>query len=463
MSAPLLLFVATGLLGLVAVALRRRAAPSAVVAAAGCLVLGFLALTARLDEPVRVLGASLKIGSSLPVMGREFVVDPSNRSAVVFLYVLAAFVFGGAWAARPPRYLFPVGVLAVGVVSASLMVRPFLYAAVFLELAAMGGVLVLASPGRVSTRGAVRLVSLYTLAMIAILLAGWMLDSLGVARGAPDVARRTALLLGLGLGIVLAVPPFHHWLPAAADETHPYALAFVATLLQSAGVFFVLKFLDSYEWLRAEAAIFAAMRGAGAVTILFGSLGALSQRTFARTMAYAVLAGYGVTLVAIGTQTAHGYQAAMGLVGAHAIGFAVCALGLVGLVRGARGEATALQGSGLRAPLAATAVLVGLLTIGGFPLTAGFPARWALLPILAGSEGWVRAAVLFGVLAVAGSAVRWLHRFLRAERAVRAEVASLGESLFLAGGIALCLFLGVFPQLLASVFLAVRGLSNLVP
>lgn len=463
MSAPLLLFGGTGLLAIGAAALRQRLTAAAVLVGTGCLLLGFLVLGSRFDEPLRVLGASLKVSSSMPVLGRAFVLDPSNRPAIVFLYMMSAFFLVGALATRPPRHLFSVGVAAVGVVSASLMVQPFLYAAIFLVLAAMGGVLILVSPSYPSSRGALRLVSLYTLAMIAILLAGWMLDNLGVARGAPEMAQRTALLLGLGLGVLLAVPPLHHWLPAAADESHPYALAFVATLLQGAGVFFVLKFLDSYEWLRVEPTFFSVMRTVGGAMLLFGSLGALSQRSLARSMAYTVLAGFGITLTAIGTQTPNGYQAALGLVASHAIGFAVCAMGLEVLIRGGRADAASLEGAAVRAPLAAMAFLTGVLTIGGFPLTAGFPPRWALLPILAGCEGWVRGSVVFGMLAVGASAVRWLRRFLRAENGVAGERLPLTASAFLAGGVGICLFLGVFPQVVGSLFLAVRGLSNLVP
>lgn len=464
MSAPLLLFAATALLGLGAVLMRRRPTASAVLVATGCLVLGGLTLAVRLDEPLRVLGASVKFASSWTVLGRAFVLDQSNRAAVVFLYMASAFVFGGAWGARPERYLFSVGVLSVGVVAASLMVRPFLFAAVFLELAAMGGVLILASPGHPSTRGALRMVTLYTLAMIAILLAGWMLDHAGVARGAPDLALRTALLLSIGLGVVMAVPPFHHWLPAAADRAHPYSLAFVATLMQSAGVFFVLKFLDSYEWIRSDEALFSAMSAVGAVMTVYGSLVALSQRSFQRMLAYTVLTGYGVTLVAIGTQTAQGYQAALGLVSAHVVGFVVCALGLVRLIDvGGGADAKALRGTAARAPLAAAAALVGVLTIGGFPLTAGFPARWALLPILAQGDAWVRGSVLFGVLAVAAVAVRWLRLLLHVEAPGQAEAAPVAQSFLLIGGLAACFLLGAFPQLLSSVFLAARGLTNLVP
>lgn len=464
MNAPLLLFTATGLLGAAAVLLRRRPTASAALVAVGSLATGALTLAAKLDEPLLVLGASIKFGSAWQVMGRSFVLDQSNRTAVGFLYLAVAFVFGGAWMARPERYLFSAGILGVGVVAASLMVRPFLFAAVFLELAAMGGVLMLVSPSHPSGRGALRMLSLYTLAMLAILLAGWMLDTVGVARGAPDVALRATLLLSIGFGVVMAVPPFHHWLPAASERAHPYSLAFVAMLLQSAGVFFLLKFLDGYEWLRTEAALFAAMRLAGTVMVVFGALAALSQRSFSRMLAYAVLTGYGVTLIAIGTQTAHGYQAALGMIGAHVVGLAVCALGLVRLQGiGPGDDVRVLQGAAYRAPLAAAASLIGVMSLGGFPLTAGFPPRWALLPLLARDHAWAAGAVAVGILAIAGGAVRWLWTMLRGEPPGPTPPAPPAETVFLGGGIALCFLLGTFPQILSSLFLAVRGLTNLVP
>lgn len=464
MNAPLVVAAATAILTLAAVVLRGRATASAVLAGIGAGLIGVFALAANLDEPIAILGISLKFGSSWSILGRSLTLDEGNRAAVGFLYLAGAFILGGAWAARPERYLFILALIALGVVAGSLMVRPFLFAAIFLELAAMVCLLVLVSPSHPGRRGGVRLLTLYSLAMLTILLSGWMLETLGVVSGTPELALRTTVLLAVGFAILMAVPPFHHWLPAAAERAHPYAFAFVALILQSAGLFFLLRFLDGFEWLRDNPDLFSGMRWAGAAAVLFGSVWSLAQRSFSRLLAYAMVTDFGVSLVAVGSGTSGGYQLAIGLVGSHAVGLAVCALGLV-ILQGPAGadDVFELRGAAGRAPLGAAAALVGLLSVAGFPLTAGFPGRWALLAILAEGDVSAAVAVLLGVLFVGGAAARWLGVLLRGSESVDRRTPSFAVRVFLVGGIGMCILFGAFPQLFASVFLAARGLTNLVP
>lgn len=464
MSAPLVLFLVTGIFAVGAALLRGRPRPSAILAASGAAMLGLFALTAKLDEPFVFLGLSLKFGSTWSLLGRAFTLDEGNRAAVGFLFLAGAFIFAGAWAARPERYLFSFGILALGVVAGSLLIRPFLFAAVFLELAAMGSALILVSPGYPARRGGLRLLTLYTLAMLAILLAGWLLQSVGVAGGAPGESLRATLLLALGFAILMAVPPFHHWLPAAAEGAHPYALSFVAVLLQSAGLFFLLRFLDSYQWLRDNPDLFAGIRLAGTAMVCFGGVWALAQKSFSRVVAYALVTDFGVSLLAVGTQRAEGYELALGLVGSHAIGLAVCGLGGAMLRKsGGKDDVASLAGSGYRSPLAAGAALAGLLSLSGFPLAAGFPGRWALLAILSPLDRFAAAAVVLSCLAVSGAAARWLGTFIQPSTNEEKVEPTFGERLFLGGGVALCVLFGTFPQIFAVIFQVTRGLTNLVP
>lgn len=464
MSAPLLLALATLGVAALTTGLRRQAVAGATVAAAGAGLMGLVALAAPLDVPFSVLGLPFKLGATFQLLGRSFTLDEGNRAAVAFLYLSGAFVFGGAWAARPGRAFLPVGVLALGTLAASLMVRPFLYAAVFLEMAAMGAVLILETPGRGAGRAGLRLVTLYTLGMMTILLAGWQIEALGVSAGIPELALQAALPLALGLAILLAVPPFHHWLPAAAERAHPYALGFVAVFLPSAGLFLLLRFLDSYAWLRDSGALFDGMRLVGTAMVFFGAWLALAQTRFLRMLAYALVADLGVTLIAVGCRTPDGYRLALGLIGVHAVGLTVCALGLWLLREAAGGdEARDLVGAGRAAPLAAAAALSGLLSLAGFPLAAGFPSRWALLTVLAPLDALAAVAVLAGVLGVSAAAVRWAGTLLTGAAPAPPAEAGAGRALFLAGGVLLCVMLGTFPQVLTSLFDATRGFTNLVP
>lgn len=463
MSAPSLIALGTLFSSLLSGVFRGKARTAALSASLGSASIGIFALAVHLEAPFTLMGFSLKIGSTWGLLGRSLILDAGNRAAVGFLYLAAAFLFGGSWMARPGRYFQPAGLAAVGAVAASLMVRPFLYAAVFLELAAIGAVLILAQPGERSRRGALRLLALYTMAMLTTLLAGWRVEVLGAAGGTAEESLQAAILLSVGFSILMVVPPFHHWLPAEAETAHPYALAFVAVFLQSAGLFFLLRFLDGYQWLRDNLQLYGGMRAMGSVMVVAGSCMAAAQSGFSRAVAYALIADLGVSLIAVGAHTPQGYQLAVGLVAAHAIGLTVCALGASALSTGRMGDqAASLRGAARRSPLAAAAALAGLLSLGGFPLSAGFPVRWALMQSLAPTDVAPGLAILVGVGVIGATAWRWLGVVLREGGAGPAHHRT-GERLFLAGGVFFCILFGTFPQLFAGIFEAARGFTNLIP
>ena len=248
MSAPLILIVATILFTLGIVFFRNRPVVSAAVAALGAGLMATFISVVPMDEALVFLGVPYKIASTWWVLGRALILDEGNRAAIGFLYFAGALLFCVAWTLRSSRNLYYIGLLSIGSVAASLMIQPFLFAAIFLEFAAMGAVLILVSPEYPARRGGIRLLMMFTVAMMAILTAGWMLENVGVTRATPELAHRATLLLALGFAAIMAVPPFHLWLPSAAAETNPYALAFVTIFLQSAGLFFLLALILSSRW-----------------------------------------------------------------------------------------------------------------------------------------------------------------------------------------------------------------------
>ncbi len=465
MNAPLLIFGGTLAFALAVLLVRREREMPALIAAGGAALLALFVLGVRLDEPFGLLGLPVKITGVWGILGRSFTLADQNRAAIGFLYLAGAFIFGGGWAASPGRYFYTVGLVVLGLLSASLLVQPFLFAAVFLELAAMGMVIMLVTPDHPAVRGGLRLIILYTLAMMAILLAGWTLEAAGLTAGVPESASRATVLLVVGFAVIMAVPPFHVWLPASAPRANPYALTFVIVILQSAGLFFLLRFLDSYVWLRTGVGLMSVVRWTGAIMIVYGGISALAQRNLSSTVAYALLVDFGAVLLAVSSASPSGYQLALGLTGARVVSLAVWALGAQILGTGFGGDTAAhLSGAAYGMPLPAAAALVGALSVAGIPLTAGFPGRWGLLSVLATTRPLAGLALLGGMLAVTLAMLRWIGTFLREPEAGPIPVPLRNERILLGTGIALCVVLGVFPQLLYPwVIQAVGSLTNLVP
>ena len=455
MNAPATLLILSAFLGAASFLARRRPVLSALIAGGGAALLGGLALGISLDAPILWIGGSLKVSGTWAVLGRAFVLDEANRAAVSFIFLAGAFLLTGSWAARAVAYLPSFGLLMIACVVASLMIRPFLYAAPLLEMAAIGGCLLLVGDRPQSHRAGLRLLTFYTLAMMALLLTGWMLGTAGVTSATALQAERVFLLLAIGLAVLLVVPPFHSWVSAGAQASDPYTLAFVLVLLQSAGLFLFLGFLDSFGWLRESVELASRLRWAGVVTIGFGTLWAASQHDSPRLMAYAVVADVGVTLLLLGQFEAPAYQIALGMAGSRAVGMAVWALGEANVAHAA--------GQSRSHPLAAMSSFAGASSVAGAPLTAGFPGRWAALGLLARSDVWASGAIVASTLILTGSIARVAFRSGRAAEGTDGD-ASGARRFFLAFGILLIVALGLFPQLLYPwVIRAAEGLHNLIP
>jgi NADH-quinone oxidoreductase subunit N len=198
--------------------------------------------------------------------------------------------------------------------------------------------------------------------------------------------------------------------------------------------------------------------------VLFGGLMAVAQVRIGKMLAYALLADYGINILAVGTGTADGFQLAIGHAGARVVSFSLWALGIALLLR-AEGDDNIqrLKGSFWRYPYIASAAIVGLFSAGGFPLTAGFPGRWALMTIMAPLSGIAATAALLGMAAIGLGGFRWMMSMLRSREARKSHIGIMERS-FLAAGISLCVVLGLFPQLsYPLVVQAAAGLGNLIP
>lgn len=465
MNAPLLIFIFSGIIALAGYVFDSRPALQVAITSAGAALIALFAWFALLNEPIMLFAIPIKVGSDWSILGRTFTLNSANRAAIGFLYLVGAFMFGGVWASRRGRIFYMAGMAALAFVAASLSIQPFLYAAIFLEFAAMAGVLILTARDLSGYRGGMRLLILYTLGMMAVLLAGWMLERVGVSFATPDSALSATIFLALGFAVLMAVPPFHLWLPIAASESRPYSLTFVTVILQSAGLFFLLRFLNAYAWLRELTNLFVGIRIAGIMMVWFGGLLAVTQRVISKTMAYALLTDFGIMLLAVGIGSPEGYKLALGLNGIRVVSLGIWAIGLDWLFdRCDKSDPLALKGIAHQCPLAAAAILTGVLSIAGFPLTAGFPGRWALLTILAPIDPVASVTIILACLFIGGAAIRWASIMIAEPRSEDQTHVPVNEKIILGGGVVMCILLGLFPQLIYPwVVQAAAGIAQYVP
>ncbi len=360
----------------------------------------------------RIGSFSLLIEPSLSLFGRQLSLDSGDQTLLILVYGMAAFWFFGTFATGQARQIVSLGLVVIALLVVSLAVRPFLYAALFVQMAVLVSIPLLASPSRAGlassttqdggypARGLLRFLIYQTFAMPFILLAGFLLS--GVESGPADVAQvvQSGILLLLGFAFLLAVFPLNAWIPLLTEETSPYAVAFLLMMLSTFGLVLALNFIDRYPWLRDSTHLSSILQTAGMLTFFTAGIWAAFQRHLGRIAAYAIIAETGVSLLAMSLPDRQvGLQILFYLFIPRTLALGVWTLS----IRILQGHAAdlrfaALQGLARQYPLASAGVVFSNFTLAGMPLLAAFPARQALWQNLAAQS--LSLALWFGLASI---------------------------------------------------------------
>jgi len=221
---------------------------------------------------------------------------------------------------------------------------------------------------------------------------------------ATDGATDALLIAGLGLIFVglffkIGGVPFHVWIPDVYEGAPTPVTAFLATASKGAGLILMLRLMQAAVMpaLAANPETFTSwvpLLGAAAiVTLLFGTLGALPQRSIKRMLAYSSIGHAGYLLMGFAAIAQGDGDGATPLSAAtpasSAILFYLMAyivtsvtaftvVVLVGSVMGTH-ESRAYHGLWKRSPFLALAMALSLLSLAGVPPLSGFFGKFLLL------------------------------------------------------------------------------------
>jgi formate hydrogenlyase subunit 3/multisubunit Na+/H+ antiporter MnhD subunit len=419
------------------------------------LALAFAAQFIPIEAALRIGNTSIKIDSSVSVLGRVLLIEPAEGSLLALIYAGAALWFFGSLAASRASRVVPTGLMIIALMVASLAVEPFLYAALFIEMAILMSVPMLTNLYAPPGRGILRFVIYQTLAMPFILLAGWLLAGVEASPGDLALAAQSASVLGLGLAFLLAIFPLYNWIPMMLEELPPYSVGFLLWILPTITILFAAGFLDRYSWIRSSPQLISALQFAGLLMITTGGLWAAFQRHLGRVMAFGVIAETGFSILALSIDSRLGIPILFLLIPARTLTLALWSLALAVLSDHTESMRFAsVRGMMRVAPFAATGIVLATLSTGAFPLLASFPARLALWEnisrVSVASSAWMGlgiAGLLVGavrslaVLAMADEYTSWAPR------------ENLIQMLMLGLGMTGLFILGLFPQA-AQFFLA---------
>lgn len=262
----------------------------------------------------------------------------------------------------------------------------------------------------------------YTLAGGVVLLLGvaWLTLEVGpvefVAGGIPAVAElaardpATATVIGAllltGVSVKAALFPLHGWLPIAMVAPAPVSALLHAVAVVKAGAFGIIRVVeDTFGFaLFAELGLLQVLAVAAAVTIVYGSLRALTQDDLKKRLAYSTVSQ--VAYIALGAALLSPMATAGAIV--HMVNQGVMKITLF-FCAGLFAEelkvhrVSELAGVGRRMPLTAAAFTVAALGMIGLPPFAGFISKWALgVGALDAGQPWVVGVLITSTVLNAG-------------------------------------------------------------
>ncbi|AXK80159.1 NADH-quinone oxidoreductase subunit L [Pseudolabrys taiwanensis] len=198
-----------------------------------------------------------------------------------------------------------------------------------------------------------------------ILFFGWHVDALTL----------TCLLLFMGAMGKSAQFLLHTWLPDAMEGPTPVSALIHAATMVTAGVFMVARLSPLFE-LSPNAQTFVTF--IGATTAIFAATIGLVQNDIKRIVAYSTCSQLGYMFVAMGVG---GYSIGMFHLFTHAFFKALLFLGSGSVIHAMHHEQDIRNMGGLkdRIPFTYAVMIVGTLALTGFPLTAGYFSKDAII------------------------------------------------------------------------------------
>jgi NADH-quinone oxidoreductase subunit N len=295
---------------------------------------------------------------------------------------------------------------------------------------------------------------LYGVAFTYAVVGSTRLEQVGMAMAAQPASAGPLVWLAAGLLFVgfafkVSAVPFHMWAPDAYQGAPTVVTGFMSTAVKAAAfAAFVRVFLSALEPLRADWAPLVWL--VAAATMIVGTVVGVVQSNAKRMLAYSSIAHAGYLLVGLVAANAAGKAAVLFYLLSYALtnvaAFAVIAL--VATPERPHGEVRDFAGLWHTRPALAALMTVFLLSLGGFPPTAGFIAKWYVFSA-AVQEGYYGLAII-GVLTSVISVFYYLRiivmMYMSEERAEHAvppvPVAGLAGLAAAAAGI---FYLGVLP------------------
>jgi len=265
---------------------------------------------------------------------------------------------------------------------------------------------------------------LYGLAMIYGAAGSMQFGEIAAAIGGDELSATDPLLLtgvaltATGLAFKSSVAPFHQWTPDVYEGAPTPITTFMAVATKAAAFAIFLRLFDhalgltQLDWAPALAALATA-------TIVIGNVGAIAQRSMKRLLAWSSVAQAGYLLAGVVVGSELGLRATAFYLAVYLLMNVAAFAVVVARERvSERGDDLAsFENLGSAEPWLAWPMTIAMLSLAGFPATAGFIGKFYLIDAaVSGDYTWLGIVIVVGsVMSLAYYlrvvAVMWMGRF----------------------------------------------------
>ena len=274
----------------------------------------------------------------------------------------------------------------------------------------------------------------------------------------PAVLKDIPLMAGLFMVMVgfffkISVVPFHMWTPDVYEGAPTPVTAFMSAGPKAAGLAALIRiFMEAMPQMKGDWEMLVIVLSI--LTMTVGNLTALRQKNVKRMLAYSSIAHVGYILIGVVASVGGHPDRAISSVMFYLMSYTFMNIGAFSILIYLKRENMTgenlddFQGLSRRAPGAALAMMIFMLSLAGIPPTAGFAAK--LYVFYAGIQGGYYTLVIIGILNSVVAAFYYLRIIvLMYMKEPEGEFAATEGSLVLWAGIALALtgtiVLGILP------------------
>jgi NADH-quinone oxidoreductase subunit N len=235
---------------------------------------------------------------------------------------------------------------------------------------------------------------------------GAIANAIGNTVSITDPLLLTGIALAMaGLAFKASVAPFHTWTPDVYQGAPTPVTSFMAVATKAAAFAIILRLFD-HALITAEQQWAPALSALAVITIVVGNAGAIAQSSLKRMLAWSGVAQAGYMLAGVVVHSKLGLQATAFYLAIYLF-MNLAAFGVV-IARERVSEhgddLRSLEGLGAASPLLAWPMTIAMLSLAGFPATAGFIGKFYLIDAtVEGSWTWL------GVIIVVGSMISLVY------------------------------------------------------